>query len=195
MKAKTRRSLFLISAVFCALAGVSVVCLGVLWQVGEKHAGPTLQTTAVVSDKEIETHKERRGRGPTATTRTVKDFWVYLDFSDSRMDKELIELLTQRQQGIELRHKEDYNSFYVGQYVTVVYHSVESIEGKVCIESVDGCELWNASGDLTTPHTEQSLSILFWVLGGLMLAMAALLSVGYYTKRKGTKRYGGFISG
>lgn len=157
--------LWLILCIVFAIAGIVTLWFGVSRQ-GPKQVGPTLQTTAVISDTDIEM------KGTTA------NYWIYLDFSDSPMDPQLTWAPSERQQGIELR-EEDFNKFYVGQYVTIVYFAVESIEGEVCIESIDGCEAWLGSGDLTTPHQERSWNIVIIFVGSLVLVMSVLALFGY----------------
>lgn len=158
--------LWLILCIVFAIAGIVTLWFGL----SPKQVGPTLQTTAVISDTDIEIERKETG--------TTVHHWIYLDFSDSSMIPQLTSELSERQQGIELR-EEDFNKFYVGQYVTIVYFTVESIEGKVCIESIDGYEAWLGSGDLTTPHHERSWNYVIILVGSLLLVMSGLTLFGY----------------
>ena len=79
---------------------------------------PTLETTAIVSDTEFKT----KYYFADGAMYEVTEFYVYLDFSSSRIDAKLVDLLSQQKQGIRLHSREALDHFYVGKRVSVVYH-------------------------------------------------------------------------
>lgn len=135
--------------------------------------GPTFETTAVVSDREIERRRTEKGA-------PYEVYYVYLDFSRSRMDAELVDLLSQQQQGIRVRSREVFDHFYVGKHVRVVYHALEAgytHGGSVAIVTVDGYEPREGIGNLTTPGFEKGENIAVIAIGGFCLALGLVFLV------------------
>lgn len=134
---------------------------------------PTLQTTAVVIDREIERRRTEKGA-------PYEVYYVSLDFSRSRMDAELVDLLSQQRQGISLRSREVFDRFYVGKSVSIVYHTREagySYGRSVSIESVDGYHPKLGVGDLTTSEFEKEENIGGIAIGGFCLALGLVFLV------------------
>ncbi len=134
---------------------------------------PTLQTTAVVSDREIERRRTEKGA-------PYEVYYVSLDFSRSRMDAELVDLLHQQRQDIRVRSREVFDRFYVGKRVSIVYHTLEgghTFGGSVAIESVDGHEPREGIGNLTTPGFEKGETIAVIAIGGFCLALGLVFLV------------------
>ena len=131
----------------------------------EENVGPTLETSAVVADTKVSGY-------PYYT-----DYYVDLDFSTSRMDAELVDLLTQQSQCIKLGSSEEFGRFYRGKEVIIVYYVVDVGGGriKVAIESVDGYRPRQGLDDLTTPGYQKSQDIAKMELGGIALAICAVI--------------------
>ena len=162
MSEKRRKILIVVFAALVAGITAGVIYSGVTLEECEERISPTLQTSAVVTDKEEHRYQY------------TSSYLVYLDFSTSRMDAELVDLLTQRRQCIECS-SEEFNHFYGGQKVMVVYHVVETELGliKVAIESVDGYQPERGLDDLITPGQEKSECITPIVGGGVGIAICA----------------------
>lgn len=150
MSEKRRKILIVVFAALVAGITAGVIYSGVTLEECEERISPTLQTSAVVTDK-----KESRYKN-------YSRYFIYLDFSTSRMDAELVDLLTERRQCIEWRSSEEFNRFYRGQKVMVVYHVVETGLGriKVAIESVDGYQPELGWDDLITPGQKNQNALL-----------------------------------
>ena len=93
------KRLKLMIAVVVFLVPVSIILLSQGISGMRVQEGPTFETTAVVSDRETERRSDSYGK-----SYTVYD--VYLDFSNSQMDPEIVDLLVQHQQGIRVRSRE-----------------------------------------------------------------------------------------
>lgn len=170
-----------VCGVVFVLAGILLLSQGVSG-LGVQE-GPTLQTTAVVSDREIERRRTEKGA-------PYEVYYVYLDFSRSRMDAELVDLLHQQRQGIRVRSREVFDRFYVGKHVSVIYHTLEgghTFGGSVTIESVDGYESPEGIGNLTTPGYEKGENIAVIAIGGFLLALGLVFLVMVLHPRIRTK--------
>ena len=168
---KPERLKVMIAVFVLGVCGVVFVLMGILLLsqgvsgLGVQE-GPTLQTTAVVSDREIERRRTEKGA-------PYEVYYVYLDFSHSRMDAELVDLLHQQRQGIRVRSREVFDHFHVGKRVSIVYHTLEAgyTRGSVAIVTVDGHEPREGIGNLTTPGYEKGENIAVVVIGGFCLAL------------------------
>ncbi len=172
-----RIALFFVGVTLFTLIGIVMVPLGVISLLGQKNVGPTLQTTAVVSDMKTKEIYHSGGLYGGGYSETV--YHIYLDFSDSQIDPELTELLSQQQQGLDCS-REQFDHFYVGKQVTIVYHIIEAgvtIHFHIAIESIDGYHPKAGIGDLTTPRHEREESIAVTAIGGAMLGLAVFLFV------------------
>ena len=174
---KQRKAVLILGVcgVIFVLMGIPLLSQGVSGP--EVQEGPTLVTTAIVSDTEAKTvyHIGLYGAGSKAT-----EFYVYLDFSSSGMDGKLFDLLSQQEQGIKLRSQEEFGHFYVGKQVSVVYYTLESghtYGGNVAIKSVDGYQPSEGIGDLTTPRFEKGENIAVIAIGGFCLALGLVFLV------------------
>lgn len=159
------------------LMGIILLPQGVSRQ--EVQEGPTFETTAVVSDRETQRFWDP-GSGQYSPGHWYTEFYVYLDFSSSRMDAELVDLLHQQRQGIRVRSREVFDRFYVGKRVSVVYHTLEAgytYGGSVAIESADGYEPLEGIGNLTTPGFEKGENIAVIAIGGFCLALGVVFLV------------------
>ena len=167
---KQRITVFIlgICSVIFALMGILLLSQGVSGP--EIQEESTLETTAIVSDTELKTKYYFMDGAMYKTT----EFYVYLDFSSSRIDAKLVDLLSQQKQGIRLHSREALDHFYVGKHVSVVYHTLESghtYGGNVAINSVDGYQPSEGVGDLTTPRFEEGENIAVIAIGGFCLAL------------------------
>lgn len=166
-----RRLKVLIAIVLLVFVPVGIVLLSQGISGMGVQEGPTFETTAVVSDMET---KRRHGDRYSYTV-----YYVYLDFSNSQMDPEIVDLLVQHQQGIMVRSRDVFNCFYVRKHVSVVYHILGAgyTRGSVAIESVDGHEPQEGIGDLTTPGYEKGENIAVIAIGGFLLALGLVFLV------------------